>query len=56
MDFDINTVNDKTNVEFWHKRLGHVNEKGLKILTKKNHLHDLKSVSLKHFPHCLVGK
>ncbi|KAA0040427.1 Retrovirus-related Pol polyprotein from transposon TNT 1-94 [Cucumis melo var. makuwa] len=56
IDYDINTVNDEANVELWHKRLSHMSEKGLKILTKKNHLHDLKSTPLKRCPHCLAGK
>ena len=56
MDSDINTGNDEANVELWHKRLSHISEKGLKILTKKNHLLDLKSTPLKQCPHCLVGK
>ena len=55
MDFDINTMNDEAKVELWHKRLSHISEKGLKILTKKNHLLDLKSTPLKQCPHCLAG-
>ena len=33
--FHYTTVNDEVNVELWHKRLSHMSEKGLKILTKK---------------------
>ena len=56
IDFDINTMNDEANVKLWHKRLSHISEKGLKILTKKNHLPDPKSTPLKRCPHCLAGK
>ena len=56
MESDINTVNDEANVELWHKRLSHISEKGLKILTKKNHLPDLKSTPLKRCLHYLQEK
>ena len=56
MDCDINIVNDEANVELQHERLSHMSEKGLKILTKKNHLPDLKSAPLKQCPYCLAGK
>ena len=56
MESDINRVNDEANVELWHKRISHISEKGLNILTKKNHLPDIKSTPLKRCPHCLAGK
>ena len=56
IDSDINTMNDEANVKLWHKRLSHISEKGLKILTKKNHLPDPKSTPLKRCSHCLAGK
>ena len=56
MDYDINTLNDEANVELWHKIHSHMSEKGLKILTKKNHLTVLKSTPLKRCLHYLQEK
>ncbi|KAK0589658.1 hypothetical protein LWI29_016911 [Acer saccharum] len=52
----INAVEDENKVELWHKRLGHISEKGLTVLTKKNLLSDVKSTQLKKCAHCLAGK
>ena len=52
----INTINDEVTVELWHKRLAHMNEKGLAVLAKNNLLPRMKNASLKKCPHCLAGK
>ncbi|RVW22383.1 Retrovirus-related Pol polyprotein from transposon TNT 1-94 [Vitis vinifera] len=41
-------------VELWHNRLGHMSEKGLMILAKKNLLSGMKKGSLKRCAHCLA--
>ena len=40
----------------WHKRLGHMGEKGLKILVGKNLLASLKSYKLDLCEHCIYGR
>ena len=40
----------------WHKRLGHMSERGLKILVGKNLLPGLKSHELNFCEHCIYGK
>ena len=56
MDSNINKVNDEVNVELWNKRLSHMSEKGLKILTKKYHLPDLKSARTSKTMSSLFGR
>ncbi|KAE8658916.1 hypothetical protein F3Y22_tig00116965pilonHSYRG00268 [Hibiscus syriacus] len=43
-------------VEIWHKRLGHISEKDLHLLTQKQLLLDVKGKPLDHCAHCLAGK
>ncbi|RVW84651.1 Retrovirus-related Pol polyprotein from transposon TNT 1-94 [Vitis vinifera] len=49
IDSNINAVDDDSTVELWHNRLGHMSEKGLMILAKKNLLSGMKKGSLKEF-------
>ncbi|RVW62633.1 Retrovirus-related Pol polyprotein from transposon TNT 1-94 [Vitis vinifera] len=49
-------VDDDSTFELWHNRLGHMSEKGLMILAKKNLLSGMKKGSLKRCAHCLAGK
>ena len=56
IDSSINAVDDDSTVELWHNRLGHMSEKGLMILAKKNLLSGMKKGSLKKCAHCLAGK
>jgi transposase InsO family protein len=42
--------------DLWHKRLGHMSEKGLKILVGKNLLPGLKSYNLDLCEHCIYGR
>jgi hypothetical protein len=32
---DVNVIENETSTELWHKRLGHMSEKGLQVLAKK---------------------
>lgn len=41
--------------ELWHKRLGHMSEKGLEILAK-DHLPNIKGQPLESCEDCLAGK
>ncbi|RVW22327.1 Retrovirus-related Pol polyprotein from transposon TNT 1-94 [Vitis vinifera] len=56
IDSSINAVDDDSTFELWHNRLGHMSEKGLMILAKKNLLSGMKKGSLKRCAHCLAGK
>jgi transposase InsO family protein len=40
----------------WHRKLGHMSERGLKILSERNLLHGLKSVNLPFCEHCVTSK
>lgn len=51
---DIN-VSQGMSKELWHKRLGHMSEKGLEILAK-NHLPNIKGQPLESCEDCLAGK
>jgi len=51
---DINVSQDMIK-ELWHKRLGHMSEKGLEILAK-NHLPNIKGQPLESCEDCLAGK
>jgi transposase InsO family protein len=53
---DVNFVENETSTELWHKRLGHMSEKGLQVLAKKQLLPNIKGTSLMPCTHCLVGK
>ena len=52
---EVNAIEDD-NSELWHKRLGHMSEKGLQILVKKQLLPGMKNTSLKPCVDCLAGK
>ena len=45
-----------THLELWHKRLGHMSEKGLQVLARKFLIHLAKNESLSYCDHCLVRK
>ena len=42
-------------VELWHKRLGYTSEKGMMVLSQKNHLSRMTSTCLQKGAHCLGG-
>ena len=42
--------------DLWHKHLGHMSEKGLKILVGKNLFPGLKSYNLDLCEHCIYGR
>ena len=42
--------------ELWHRRLGHMSEKGMKVLAKDSKLPGLKSVNLDMCEGCIFGK
>ncbi|KAL2623656.1 hypothetical protein R1flu_003861 [Riccia fluitans] len=42
--------------KLWHRRLGHMSEKGMEVLRKQNLLSGLKSSKLDFCEHCVFGK
>jgi len=42
--------------EIWHKRLGHMSQKGLQVMLQCNQLPGLNSIDLELCEHCLYGK
>ena len=47
---------EEISADLWHKRLGHMSEKGLKILVGKSLLPGLKSYNLDLCEHCIYGR
>jgi hypothetical protein len=47
---------EEISTDLWHKHLGHMSEKGLKILAGKNLLPGLKSYNLDLCEHCIYGR
>ena len=43
-------------MELWHRRLGHMSEKGLQALSKREVLSYLRGIHLNPCIYCLVGK
>ncbi|GKA92256.1 putative RNA-directed DNA polymerase [Tanacetum coccineum] len=52
----VNVVDNDDMTELWHKRLGHMSEKGMSILSKNNVLSGVHDINLKKCSHCLAGK
>ena len=52
---EINAIN-KSDMDLWHLRLGHVSEAGLKILAKKGVIKTEGSANLKACEECVLGK
>ncbi|TXG69536.1 hypothetical protein EZV62_004471 [Acer yangbiense] len=53
---DVNTLSNNSSIELWHKRLGHMSEKGLQTLARREVLIEVKGTSLKGCVDCLAGK
>ena len=54
---DIIAVADaSTDTSRWHRRLGHISEKGMKILLLKGKLPELKSIDFDMCESCILGK
>jgi hypothetical protein len=54
---DVLTVaENETSAELWHKRLGHMSEKGMQALAHMDFLPELKGITLKPCEDCFAGK
>ena len=51
----MNIIENEASNELWHKRLGHISEKGLQVLARKKLL-PVKGTSILPCTHCLFGK
>ena len=49
-------ANASTNTNLWHRRLGHISEKGMKMLLSKGKLLELKSIDFDMCESCIFGK
>jgi len=52
----INVAENDSNIKLWHRRLGHMSEKSMARLVKKNALPGLNQIQLKKCADCLAGK
>jgi len=43
-------------MDLWHKRLGHMSEKGLQTLVRRQIFPTISGTNLSHCDHCLIGK
>ncbi|GKB72934.1 retrovirus-related pol polyprotein from transposon TNT 1-94, partial [Tanacetum coccineum] len=50
----VNAVDNDDMTELWHKRLGHMSEKGMSILSKKNVLFGVHDINLKKCSYLLL--
>jgi len=55
-DSSIYLASTGVDTALWHHRLGHMSEKGMQILHKRNLLPDLKQIDLDFCEHCVYGK
>ena len=52
----IAVVDASTDTSLWHRRLGHMSEKGIKMLLSKGKLLELKSINFDMCESCILGK
>ena len=53
---EINVADKNISIEQWHKRLGHMSQKELEVLARKNILPDIKGMHLETCVDCLIIK
>ena len=52
----IGVVEASTDKSLWYCRLGHMSEKGMKMLLSKGKLPELKSIDFDMYERCILGK
>jgi hypothetical protein len=55
-DSSISLASTGVDTALWHHSLGHMSEKGMQIIHKRNLLPDLKQIDLDFCEHCVYGK
>ena len=53
---EVNVANKNVSIKLWHKRLGHLSQKGLEVLARKNVFLEITCLRLETCIDCLVGK
>ncbi|KAG8379344.1 hypothetical protein BUALT_Bualt07G0078600 [Buddleja alternifolia] len=53
---EVNAAVNNSSIELWHKRLGHLSQKGMQLLAKKKLLPDVNGIELQICVDCLAGK
>ncbi|KAG8379486.1 hypothetical protein BUALT_Bualt07G0093500 [Buddleja alternifolia] len=53
---EVNAAVNSSSIELWHKKLGHLNQKGMQLLAKKKLLPDVSGIELQICVDCLAGK
>lgn len=53
---EVNVAEDKASPNLWHRRLGHMSEKGIKVLAGKSLIPVDTTISLNPCDHCVAGK
>ncbi|KAG8372283.1 hypothetical protein BUALT_Bualt12G0050200 [Buddleja alternifolia] len=53
---EVNVAVNSSSIELWHKRLGHLSQKGMQLLAKKKLLLNVNGIELQTCVDCLVGK
>jgi hypothetical protein len=56
IDFSISLSSTGVDTTLWHHSLGHMSEKGMQILHKRNLLPYIKQIDLDFYEHCVYGK
>jgi hypothetical protein len=56
IDSYISLASTGVDTTLWNHRLGHMNEKGMQMLHKRNLLPDIKQIGLDFCEHCVYGK
>jgi hypothetical protein len=56
IDFSISLASTRVDTTLWHHSLGHMSEKGMKILYKRIFLTNIKQIDLDFCEHCVYGK
>ena len=55
-DASVATGSQEETTMMWHRRLGHMSERGLKVLAERNLIPGLKTVDLPFCEHCVISK
>ncbi|KAG6395193.1 hypothetical protein SASPL_145834 [Salvia splendens] len=53
---EVNAVVKNSSIEIWHKRIGHLSQKGLEILARRSLIPEVKGMHLETCVDCLDGK
>ena len=50
------TASEHADMQVWHNRLGHLSERGMKVLQNENFIPSFDCSSLEFCVHCIMGK